>query len=483
MLIELDRKSRVSKIKSLATSKENQFYSLYFDYYNGDHFTKINDSSTDYGFNNVYRLETRSGISVFDTFSEEDRVPVKCNWCRPIVDNIADFTRGINEPIEVTSEDKEKDIQDIWKKNKIDIKTHEIAYETGIYGKTYLRIRRREKGSPIEIFNVDPGAVYEVKNPLTEDTEAVIYFFAILKSDAKRIFEGVPIEGELDGWVYYAEEWTDKQVFKFIDGIQVESSKTLNPYGFVPFVEVKGNIYSVSDVHDVVSLNDEININLTYINEIFRYHAFPIYAPKGNYDGQNIIPPEALKEVEISPKTFLNFPTERIEGKGFDESMATHLENLKKDISVVAGVPLKLLMAEVDGNTSGIALQRMMSTIIKQAEQRRNYIADAYKKINGMILTLLGGNAEAETDILFPDILKIDTNERLDEALKKQTLGISKETIFEELGYDYEEENSKMQEEWDQSLDKRLRDEELAISKNSTSKPKKGTPPNQRKAA
>jgi len=284
-------------------------------------------------------------------------------------------------------------------------------------------------------------------------------------------------------FVYYTEEWTPEKINKYIDGEEINETtddglvKDINPYGFIPFFEVKVNIYNQSDIHDVISLNDELNITLSYINEIFRYHAFPMISPKGTFTADSpVLSKEQLNEVEIGPRTILPIPMERVEGAGIDQSVGTHIEQLEKDISIVSGVPIKILTAELDGNVSGVALQRMMSSVIKQAEVRRNYIRAAFKEINNKILSLLTGNEiEAETEINFPEIVKVDMNERLDEMIKKNTLGISKKTIFEELGYDYEEENKEVQEEFDNSIEKRILDEEQSLQSNRPPVKNKGT--------
>lgn len=474
MLKELSRQERIAKIEAIANREECKFYSLYFDYYQGTHFIKTDITNTNYGRNSVYRIATRSGIELFDTFTQEDKVVVKSNWCRPIIETIGDYTRGINEEIVVTAKEKEEEIQKIWQDNRIDTLTHEIAYQAGIFGKTYLRLRK--VNDQWKIIKVNPDEIYENKNPFTGEVESVLWFFEIDNEQARKMFPEVKIKEGLfqKGFVYYCEEWTQKKVNKYLDGQEINEKneeglvKELNPYGFIPFVEVKGNIYNQSDIHDVISLNDELNITLTYINEIFKYSAFPMLAPKGTFDAnQPALSKAQLNEVEVSPRTILPIPMERVSGEGVDQSVFKHIEQLEKDIAIVSGVPIKLLMAEINGNISGIALQRMMSSVMKQAEVRRNYIRDAYKKINQLILGV-------ESEINFPEITRVDMNERLDEMLKKQTLGISKKTIFSELGYNYEEEQAQVQEEFDNLLEKRIIDEQSALQSNRSPIEEKG---------
>lgn len=472
MLIELSRIQRNSKLLTLGTSPENKKYTEYFDYYKGDHFVRSNYmiNNSDYGRVSHYNVYTRSGIPVFDDNIKDNKVIVQSNWCRVIVDTIADYARGVNEDIVITSDVKQDEIQKVWKDNDINILTREIAEEAGKMGKTYLRLRRRKKDANFEIFNIDPGGIFKITNPITGDIDGIIYFFGMSADNARRLYPSIAIKDSTQD-VYYAEEWTNDKLYQFVDGVQVNPTNDYNivqdgnPYGFLPFYEIKADNDGESDIADVISLNDELNMTLTFNHETIKYHAFPIYSPSGSFTGQNLIPAEALKKVEISPRTILNFPAQRISGEGVPDSVIKYIEQLKQEISINAGVPLKLLTAEIDGKLSGVALQRLMSGIIKKAEMRRNYIEEAYEKISQDIIILLGGG-EADVDVNFPDIIKIDTNERLDEALKKESIGISKETIFEELGYDYQEEEKQRQVEFDNSLEKKIRDEMTALNPN-----------------
>lgn len=487
MLKDLDRNRRVAFLEDIDKSPQNQLYSTFFDYYNGKHFSIVGVSESDYSHQRIQSLRTRSGIELYDSTKDDDyRVPVCSNWCRPIVQTIADFTRGVDETIEITVGDatgesqEQKTIQEVWKKNQLEIFAHKTAQEAGVFGKTYLRFRGgvqdplTKEVQPIKFYVLDPGGVYEIINPLSEETEGVINFFIINRKDAEKLFPGVQIQNNKNE-VYYCEEWDNKELNKFIDGVHLNPAKNLNPYPFIPFVKIPANLAETSDINDVISLNDELNITLTYINEIFKYHAFPLYAPKGSGLENNVLAKEQLKDIKISPKTIMNFPLERIEGKGVDASVIDHLDTLQKNIAIVSQVPIKLLTAEIDGNTTGVALQRLMSGVMKKAEIRRDYIKEAFRKLNNMIISVgKGVYTEIESEITFPDIIKIDTGARLDEAIKKQTLGISKETIFEELGYDFEEEDKARQEEFDNSLEKRLMDEQSAIQQNNSRQPGKG---------
>lgn len=481
LLASLSREERQAKLRDISTSVEVQMFNMYSDYYRGIHFIKDLKIPTDYGHaDQAYRITTRSGVELYDEVTSADKTLVKSNWCTPIIESIGDFTRGIADPIIITTKDNqdvEKELQNVWKENKIDTFTHELAYECGIFGKSYIRLRQEAKGSPIKLSALDPAGVYEVIDPITGVRESVITWFLMDRAVAQRLFPDVGLFSGI-AEVIYCEEWDDMQVYKYIDGQQVNETnaagdaRDMNPYGFIPVFEVPGSIYRSSDIHDTIALNDELNINLTYINEIFKYTAFPMLAPKGTFGPETpVLGAEQLKEVEISPRTILPIPMERVEGKGVDQSVLEHIEKLKQDISVVSGVPMKLLMAEIDGNISGVALERMLGSIAKQAEVRRNYIKQAYREVNKKILFLLGKQADVETDVVFPPMVKVDEGEVLDSALKKQTLGVSRETILEELGYDYKEEEKKRAEELENDPMTKINDE---LQRDNQGKPKAG---------
>jgi len=474
MLQDLNRKERVSKIRAIANSMEVQEMEMYRDYYEGIHFVKSDITKTDYGSKKIYKVTTRSGIELYDSFTEEDKPVVKANWCSPIVDTIGDYTRGVSDKIVITSDQKEEELQSIWKENKLDLLVHEVAYHAGIYGKTYLRLKRRDKSAPIEIKQILPTSVYENLNIISGERESVVYWFLIDREQAKKLYD-VKIESDE---VYYFEEWTNETIHKYVDGVQVNEVddkvvKDINPYGFIPFFEVACNINRQSDISNVISLNDTLNLTMTYISEILKYSAFPMLAPKGNYTNDTpILSPEQLEEVSISPSTILPIPMERINGEGVDKSVLDHIVQLEKDISIVSGVPIKLLTAEFDGNLSGIALQRMLGSVLRQAEQRRNYIGTTLKDINNRIIELLGGK-ETETKVLFPEMMRIDMNERLDEMLKKQTIGISKETILDELGYDYAEEKERNDQDFEME-DRIMKEEEILTANDNQINDKSG---------
>jgi len=467
ILTSLDRTTRNATIKSFVDSPKVAACRTFLDYYRGVHFVRSAVNVSDYAVNQVFRVTTRSGTELYDEAEAKDKTIVKSNWCAPIIDVVADYTRGVAEPLVVNSEVKEDELRLIWKKSKLDILIHRLAYKSGIYGEQYLRLRQLLDKS-IFLSSVDATNVVEVRNEITDELESLIFWTTLGVDFAKRRFPTV--QGiQSTGFVVYCEEWSNEQLYKYVDGVVVndlttdlKAYKDVNPYGFIPFFKTEANVFCDSDLKDVLSLNDDLNITYTYINEIFKYAAFPMLAPKGTFSETTPVLTKAqLQEVEISPRTILPIPMEKLKGEGVDQSVIDHVAGIQKDISVVSGVPIKVLTAELDGNMSGVALERMLSTVIKKAEKRRVLIQDTVQSVNNAILKLLGVNVtdDVDTELVFPDMVKIDTNERLDEAIKKQTLGISQETILDELGYDYEEEKKKRASELDNEQTNKLNNE------------------------
>lgn len=484
-LLTLTREQRLDAIKSIATSDRVKGYALYNDYYEGQHFMKQRYSH-DYGKKTKSYVQTRSGQSLYDADTEDDKVLVKSNWCEPIIETIGDYTRGIAEPIVISLEDggeHEDELRTTWEENHIDTLTHEAAYDCGIFGNTVLRLKQLADKS-IKITQLDPASVYECWNPITGERESTIYWFLMLKSEASTLYPGLQFFGSTDEYVYYCEEWSDDAVYKYLDGEVVnerndeQQVKYLNPYGFQPFFKIKGNIKESSDIKNVISLNDELNITMTYINEIFRYAAFPMLAPKGTFGPDTpVLTEDQLEEVEISPQVILPIPMEKVKGEGVEQSVLDHLKDVRADIATVSGVPLKVLTGEIAGDASGVAIERLMGAVIKQAEVRRNYMIETYKELSKRILQLLSGGTDmpdVKVSVVFPPMIKLDVNELLDAAIKKQTIGVSQETILDELGYDYEEEQKKRKTELEQEDLTKIDDE---LRTDNQGKPDQGAAP------
>lgn len=435
MLKNLSRKERNSVIKSFSESEETKLYNMFLDYYNSKHFASTATKYTDYHAGG-YKLSTRSGSPLTDSTTDDDRMLVVSNWCEPIVTSIADFTAGTDG--EVTFDDIVS--QKFWDDQHARILIQEASVKLGMYGKAFLRYQ--DNGQK-KVKVIEPQKIYEVINSITGERESVIHYYVVSREDAEELYPDFSFSS---GDIYYAEEFSDKFLDKYIDGELVNEDKNLNPYKQIPFYKIQTNSEEKSDLLDVVPLNDELNVTLTNINEVLKYHAFPIYSPKGSGLKDNIIPDEQFKDIKISPKKLMNFPIERIASGGIDSSVIDYMEKLKQDMSVVSQVPIKLLMGEVEGNTSGVALERMMSGIIKQAEKRRTYLVKAMKEVNKIAVN------DKDVQITLPNMLKTDESVKLDEAIKKESLGISKETIFTELGYEYKEEEKLRDEEIDKAL-------------------------------
>jgi len=462
MLENLSRKERNSTIKAFATSEENRLFDMFYDYYDAKHFASTTLRQSDYGSQGV-KISTRSGNPLTDSKKDEDRMLVVSNWCEPVITSIADFTSGTDG--EITFDDEPS--QDFWDGLDAKIIMQEASSKVGIYGRCYLRYQDNEKKT---VKVVEPQHVYEVKNSITGELESIVHYYLISKEDAEILHPELSLN---KGDIFYAEEFSDGTLNKYIDGYHVNPEKNVSPYDVIPFFKIQTNSEEKSDLLDVIPLNDELNVTYTNNNEVLKYHAFPIYSPKGSGLKDNVlsITDENFKNLSISPKKIMNFPIERIASGGIDASVIEYTEKIKQDIAVVSQVPLKLLLGEIGGDISGVALERMMSGIIKQAEKRRAYIKKAIKGINKLAVS------DTEIKVTLPNMLKADGNAKLDEAIKKESLGISKETIITELGYDYKEEESKREQELDKQLT-RLEDEARSIEE-----PKPGVEAGQKKVA
>lgn len=116
----------------------------------------------------------------------------------------------------------------------------------------------------------------------------------------------------------------------------------------------------------------------------------------------------------------------------------------------VARVPL-IAIGKVDnlGAASGVALLIMYRPLIAKTETKRDTYGDALRELNLRILALLGDGAADDVDVVnaWPDVLPKNLKEEADTGLLLLDLGVSRQTILERLGINFDREQERLAEE------------------------------------
>ena len=226
----------------------------------------------------------------------------------------------------------------------------------------------------------------------------------------------------------------------------VLTSEAENPLGFVPVVHIQNLAQpyyyeGVSDVEQLVSLQDELNTRLSDRASRITMQAFKMYLAKGI---------DSFSDKTISPGRlwFTDNPEATIEAFGGDGACPSenlHIAEVREAMDKISGVTpvvAGVLKNKLGNLTSGVALKMtFMGMLTKTARKQLTY-GQGLKAIAQMILTILDKAgvyattpAERQMDVVFANPLPEDDTERLKEALMKKELGVSEAALREELGY------------------------------------------------
>ena len=219
-----------------------------------------------------------------------------------------------------------------------------------------------------------------------------------------------------------------------------------NPLGFVPVVHIQNLAQpyyyeGVSDVEQLIALQDELNTRLSDRASRITMQAFRMYLAKG-LDGF------ADKPVAPGRMWFTDNPEASLEAFGGDAGSPgenLHIAEIREAMDKISGVTpvvAGVLKNKLGNLTSGVALKMtFMGMLTKTARKQLTY-GQGLKAIAQMVLTLLDRAGvystspdERQVEVVFANPLPEDQTERLKEALMKKELGVPEDLLRQELGY------------------------------------------------
>ena len=221
----------------------------------------------------------------------------------------------------------------------------------------------------------------------------------------------------------------------------------INPFGMVPVVHIQ-NIAQpyyyegLSDVEPLIPLQDELNIRLSDRANRITFQSFKMYLAKGI---------EGFEDKPVAPGRMwcTDNPDASIEQFGGDlatPSEDLHMAEIREAMDKTSGVPpvvAGVLKNKLGNLTSAVALKMTMMGMLAKTDRKKFVYGQGLKRIAEMILYMLdyaGVYASEQTDrnidVLFPDPLPENVLEKLKEAQIKKDLGVSKEQLLRELGYE-----------------------------------------------
>ena len=361
-----------------------------------------------------------------------DTAQVTFNYCRPFVNKFVAFEFGkgftINTPsefdsLEVTVDDpitvedidedhdgvfeederlpepiiREKTLQeflnDVWDSNKRDTLLTELGQTKSITGEAWVKIQYQSPEDLIDPFEEYPNGKIKLSVVPTQFVfptfgehdkdrlESVLIMYPI-KSQKET---GVLFKRSVETTVLYKEVWTNEDITIYEDKEEIDTMA--NPYGFIPFVQIKnfpiaGRTYGLGDLEDVIPLNVEYNTKKSDVSEVIDYHSAPItlvYGAKiGNLEkGANKVWGGLPKDAKV----------ENLSLQGDLVASNNYIDSVRTSMCEIAGIPETVLGgANAISNTSGVALQYINLPLIEKTRVKRACSKDGLERVNKTIL-------------------------------------------------------------------------------------------------
>lgn len=276
----------------------------------------------------------------------------------------------------------------------------------------------------------------------------------------------------------YQEIITDELVQEFIDDQLIDERR--NPLGQIPIVHipnvaVSGSPWGLSDIEDIIPLNQQYNETGVQVADIVNYHASPITVitgarisnlEKGARQVWGGLPADA-KVYNLENGVDLSGPL-------------AFMELLKRSMHEMMGIPETALgQSQPISNTSGVALALQMFPMMQRYNAKKRQYTLGLRKINELVLRTLflfepetlrydpdtdGIIQEGQPEVIdpsdplvyrtaceWPPPLPVDNLIKLNEIQLKMGLGLeSKRGALKDLGTEFPDE--KLQELFEEQV-------------------------------
>ena len=198
----------------------------------------------------------------------------------------------------------------------------------------------------------------------------------------------------------------------------------------------------LSDVEPLIPLQDELNTRLSDRASRITFQAFKMYLAKGI---------EGIENRAVAPGRMwcTDNPDASIQAFGGDvatPSEDVHIMEIREAMDKTSGVTpvvAGVLKGKTGNLTSAVALRMTLMGMLSKTERKQNAYGEGIKKIAQMVMQLLDvakiystSAQDRNFDVLFPTPLPENTTEKLQQAKLKAELGIDKQQILKELGYE-----------------------------------------------
>jgi len=237
--------------------------------------------------------------------------------------------------------------------------------------------------------------------------------------------------------VVVEERWTAAEMAISVGGSEVV--RTLNPYGFIPFVHIPNarpanEFWGVSDLKDVIPLNRELNERMSDMADVIRFHSDPPVIFKGVTEHSSLA---------VGPGTVWDVPEGAdvglLEWRGQTPAVEQHLERVMRALHDVAETP-KTAFGNAGRLLSGVALETELQPLIQKTLRKRAWWNAGLRQRNRCILRIaelkgMGSFGSYRSRIIWPPLLPTDGEVEVRNNVALVSAGLrSRRTAMDRLG-------------------------------------------------
>lgn len=209
--------------------------------------------------------------------------------------------------------------------------------------------------------------------------------------------------------------------------------------------------WGVSDLtSDLIHLNGVLNYVQSNVNKIGRLHGTPFTFATGI----------DAKDVTTAPGRVICFPSPEakvgaVQWSGDIANLMAYAGDIRSDMdeqSRVPAVALGRLKELPKGNLSGVALQLLFQPLIEKTTLKRRLYGALLRALCEHMLEMLGFPG-LKVHVTWPNLLPVDDLAAAQTAQLLQQIGVSADTLMQQLGYDPEAEAQKVADAAKKQLD------------------------------
>jgi len=358
---------------------------------------------------------------------EDGELQLIVNYARALANKINDFMFGkgfvfrgnvdlwpFAEPV----------ISQVWRGTRKKLFGNELGQMGGVTGDVYVKVWWDDDPSSVNYntvqFTVLPSTnVVPMWEPGRTGKDRKMSECRVIQVEKQISSEG----NEEPSKVYYTTIYNREEIIYYKDN--VELSRDVNQLGEIPIVHIQnqplaGDYYGVSDIEDLMNLQEEINTKISAVGNIIDYHGAPVTLLFGIRSGQ--LSTEAGKLWHL-PKRTDGVDVVNLDRTTNLREASDYIEKLREYAHEMSSVPeASLGKMQPISNTSGVALHMQFLPIMHLINRKMSTYGPGLVELTRLgikLMSLFDPSVlrDAEGDARFP--VEIDSCiEDADERIK-----------------------------------------------------------------